>query len=93
MQFLERARLFLERQVLEHVEAERAIEAAVRVGKRHERSRAHALGRVVLIEAFDREPRGELVDEHALAAAGVEDARAGAAAASSQRRTASSFAM
>ena len=81
VQFLERFRLFLERQVLEHVEAERAIEAAVRVGKRRERSRADSLGRVVLIEAFDRKPRGELVDEHALTATGVEDACAGGQAA------------
>ena len=35
VQLGEGARLFLERQVLEHVQAERAIEAAVRVGKRH----------------------------------------------------------
>src|SRR4029453_13292684 len=78
MELHERRWLFLEGQVLEDVEAQRAIEAAIRVGKREERSCTHPLGRVVLIEALDRQPGCELVAEPALAAAGVEDARAGA---------------
>ena len=68
-------RLFLERQVLEHVEAQRAIEHARGIRQRRDRPGVHALGRVVGIDAFDRQPVRVLADEHALAAARVEHAR------------------
>ena len=76
-QLAERARLVLEREMFEHVEAQRAIEGSV--GKRQARHRrvCDALGLVVDVNARDRETRRVLVDEHALPAAGVEDARSG----------------
>ena len=76
----QRLRLLGKRQMFEHVETQGAIERRCRIGQRVERSASHPLGTVVGIDALNREPVVELVDEHAFAASGVEDARPLAAA-------------
>ncbi len=75
VQFGDRERLVFEGEVFEDVEAQGAIEDARGIGQGSERTRVHALRRVVCVDAFNREAVGELADEHALATAGVEDAR------------------
>jgi len=55
----------------------RSIERCVGVREGDERSPLDAIGRVVRIDPFDRQPVVKLVDEHAFAAARVEDARRG----------------
>ena len=77
VQLGQRLRLILVGQVLEHVEAQGAREAAVRERQRQQRSTLDVGRRVVGVDAFDRQASGELLDQHALAAAGVEDGRAG----------------
>ena len=65
------------RQMLQHVETQCAIECRVAVRQRGDRSAADGRGRVVVIHAFDREAVRIRLNEHALAATGVEHARAG----------------
>ena len=77
VQLGQRLRLILVGEVLEHVETQRAREAAVRERQRQQRSALDVRRRVVGVDAFDRQASGELLDQHALAAAGVEDGRAG----------------
>ena len=74
LQFGERNRLFLERQMLEHVEAQRAIEDARAIRQRRHRSGVHALRRVVRVDALDRETVRVLADQNALATSRVEHA-------------------
>ena len=75
-QFRKGARLIRERQVLEHVETQHALEGPRLVRQRQQRPAAHERRAVVLVEAFDFQPAGVLLDEHAFAAAGIEHARA-----------------
>ena len=77
MELRERPWLLVEREVLEDVEAQRAVERFVRKGERRQRSAAHAIRGVVRVEALDVQPAAVLVDEDSFAAAGVEHARAG----------------
>ncbi len=64
-------------QMLQHVETQCAIECRIAVWQRGDRSATDGRGRVVVIHAFDREAVRIRVNEHALAATGVEHARAG----------------
>ena len=90
-EFRQRARLFFEREVLEDVETQGAIERPSAIGERRQRSASNAFGRVVGIDSFDGQPVRVFVDEHAFAASRVEDAHA-CRTLSSQPRTASSLA-
>ncbi len=76
VQFAQRARLLLVGEVLEHVEAQRAIERSGVERQFQQRRLTHVRRRVVRIDAGDRQPARVLLDQHALAAAGVEHARA-----------------
>ena len=71
----QRARLFLVGEVLEHVEAQRAIERRVGERQRGHRAVRDARGRIVGVDAGDVEASGVFLDQHAFAASGVEHAR------------------